>query len=484
MEALLALTGVVTLAAAAYSQEKKVEPQNPPGEIAIPDQGAYSPPVYLPEGSGGYGDHPGNLPPVQPIYASPETDPERANGWVWQPEHKPTGTFEDAFVETTVDTPETIRNSLQPEGQMPSFKRKDQALRYIPAMDPYEFKPPKSELLTDEATESHYTRQGNVTGNHDYSTMYGKRYAQTSLRENGPAGALDDYTMWDTAAGDCKTKQERDLGIDEESDPGERGWFGARTTTRRYEGEHPRDRIFPRKEGFVSLRQQVFSRPGIPYAAVSGNYNPSLGRYEMPDNEDTTNYMREPMPELHRGPGVPARIENVPIRRTERTTVQYPYAGVPSDTLRGEDAGRTIPVYARETLGELLTESAARTNNGALGVDTIADCGGSGRVNNNEPRETLKDYVTVTAGAAGYWNQRNAEHQAVQYQPDFPGAEVRRVTPDIEMDINPDLIQAYRSNPYAPPITNMPGSFGEISADCKSDINKSMYMPAYAGLAS
>ena len=524
MASLLVIGGLVALAAglgSRTSEPRKPQPQSTQTRpLPRPSPQYMQEAVHVPEDS--QGAHPGNLPMHQPIYAHPETDPERANAQLWNLPSEPvdTGCFLDAFQEMTSDTPQSIKNSNRPEGLLPHFREKDVGLRYIPAQEPYEFRPPKTELFHAELRAATNNRENNVHGNLDYATMLGKRYAQLNHRGSGPTGALDHYNMWEMPVGNCPTTQELQTGIAaEEVESCERGWFGAKVTTRQHEGEHPRVRIYPRKEGFMSLRQQVFSRGEHGYSGAEHSYNPSLGRYETPDNEDTTLYTREPLPGTHKGPGVPARIEHVPIRRTERATVQYGYTGAPGETSlyqealrpscinphaknmvtthvmgapndphQGGHAGRNAQDVVRTTLSETNTLAAARSEHGALGVDTIADVtasgshGGGGRVNSNESRGTLKSFTNISAGSTGYWHQRNAEHTAMQYWPDHPGAEVRRVTPTIRQDIDPTLIQAYMSNPYTPPITNLPYPYatcGILPASQHTDAEQSS-LPQYA----
>lgn len=425
---------------------------------------AYASPVFVPQQD--QGANPSNLPLHQPIYAHPETDPESANDMLWHPEQPLTGTFLDQFQEQTIDNVATIRNSNMPDGLLPHFKEGDIGLRYIPAQDPYEFKPPKTELLQEELRGNSFARQNNVHGNLDLSTLYGKRYAELNQKGNGPLGALDNYSLWDTDAGNVPSKMERELGLAELTanvDVARRGWGGAKEVTERFEGFHPRTRIFPYKESFMSLRPEIKSRPGIPYLGVAASYNPSLGLLQLPDNEDVTNYTRDMLPTEAQASQREARIMNVPLRRTERTTVQYPYTGAPGTVAWSQEALRPSCI---NTIPKNMTNTHVM-GAGALAADAIADvqaCNAegmlTGRVNNNEPKATLKGYTTITAGAQGYWPQRDATSQAVQYWPDFPGAAVRRVTPDIRMDIDPSLIQAYTSNPYTPAITNMPYPYG------------------------
>lgn len=448
----LLLGGLVALAAAASSKDGKKDTQPTPtqsnqGTMVPQDESSL---VYIPEAS--MDKHPGNLPTHVPVYGDPETDPGMANTYKWKQDawkEKSTGSFEDNFHEYTDDTTSSIRNRLRPDGLLPHFKRKLQSTLYIPAQEPYEFKPPKSELMFEEMHGSPWFKQNNVHGSGPYY-LYDDRYAQMSAKSNSAQGARDNYTLWeDPKAAECKTKTDVELESAENQymqDQGAgdctSGWFGTKGITQRFEGYHPRTRIFPRKESYMSRNPVLFDRPGIADGGPENAKIATLGRYEVPSNSDIAEYHVEPLPTD--APGYrQARLGSVVLKNTYRSCTNVAYA-----------------------------------NHGALDLGDGADAGSSERgVNRNIPPVTKKQLLTNTASSMNYMNfddtgkltGRNPLHQTI----------TRKVTPDIRMDIDETLLAPYLSNPWTQPITNlqypMNQSCGKVEA--------TEGLPAYASLS-
>lgn len=391
--------------------------------------------VYIPQGS--QDEHPGNLPTHQPIYALPETEPVVNNAYQWNWSDPNTGSFEDAFVNRRqTNRPEEIKNSMTPYGLLPHFKASQQSTLYRESLEPAEFKPAKTELTYTESYENPYIRQNNTHGNIDLSSGMGKRYAQQTSRNNGPEGAKDYYTLWNTPTeGNC---------VDTNNvEPCLRDWFGAKQAIKKFEGFHPRVRIFPRKERYISTNPTYPMRPEAGYRGGALDMAPNLGLYQAPDNEDVTLNSRAPLPTSHAGGSQQPKIGNV---------------------------------YAKPK--NMVTTSVMGV--GGMDLDGIGDAGADNRINNPESRGSLKTLTTISAGAMGYWPQRNADDQHVQRMPDFPGAPVRRQLPDIRRDIDPDLIAAYRANPYTPAITNMP--YPENDCGMASSVQYTDDLPPYASV--
>lgn len=292
----------------AASMSKNETENNIPPPPSIPEK------VYIPQGS--QDEHPGNLPTVTPVYGNPETAPEMANTREWDFNEPRTGSFEDAFHSLRIDRrPSDIKNTYMPHGLLPQFRQSTQAPLYIEPLQPSEFKPPKTELYNSEATETPFVKQSGVLVPPQYANNIGRRYATMSKKENGPSGAFNDYTLWNT------TESEN---CDDETNPELRDWYGAKTVTERFEGVHPRVRIFPRKERYMSTKQQFYNRPEHPFShsqSVSGR----LGRLELPDNLDVTEYTRAPLPNKNKGEQ-PIRIARIELNRTERPSTNLSWA--------------------------------------------------------------------------------------------------------------------------------------------------------------
>ena len=70
------------------------------------------------------------------------------------------------------------------------------------------------------------------------------------------------------------------------------------------------------------IRQQIYGRPEHPYQGVALNLAPSLGRLELPDNQDITEYTKAPLPQVHKG-GQPA-LRPTCINAKPKNYVQTP----------------------------------------------------------------------------------------------------------------------------------------------------------------
>jgi hypothetical protein len=425
----LLLGGLIALAAAASSKSKDESPKPKPAAsqgTKVPDTNTYdaSSLVYIPEAS--MDKHPGNLPTHVPVYGDPETDPHMANTYKWQKDAwqtKETGSFEDNFHEYTEDSTSTIRNRMRPEGLLPHFKRKLQSTLYIPAQEPYEFKPPKAELMFEEMHGSPWFQQNNVHGGGPYY-LYDDRYAQMSAKSNSAQGARDDYTLWDDPkAAACKTKTDLELDneearyIQEQGGQCTSGWFGTKGITQRFEGYHPRVRVFPRKESYMSTNPQLYDRPGIADVGPEGGKVAQLGRYEVPSNADVDEYHVEPLPTDAPAPRQ-ARLGSVVLKNTYRSCTNVAYA-----------------------------------NHGALDLGEGADAETGRRVNRNVPPVTKKQLLTNTASSMNFMNYDDT--QKLTGRNPLMEVVTRRVTPNVRMDIDESLLAPYLSNPYTQPITNL-----------------------------
>lgn len=422
----LIVGSLIALAAAASSSSKKSDAPrlgNASHRRQPVSGGTVLPDVYIPEAS--QDKHPANLPTHTPVYGAPETAPEMANAYNWKPDawaKKNTGSFEDQFHEFTEDSPSTIKNSNMPDGLVPHFKRKTQSTYYTEPLTPYEYKPPKAEIPFEQLHGSPWIAQNNVDGAPP-SYLYDDRYAQMSLKENTGLGGRDGYSLWDDpVAAAAKSKQDIELG-DAESEyftgqgDGTQGWFGTRGITQRFEGYHPRDRIFPYKESFMSTNPQLYDRPGVPDIGPEGNVVPQMGRYEMPDNTDVTEYHVESLPTasvVDAGP----RLGAVVLKNTYRESTNIPYAG-----------------------------------NGGDELDATSDVCASKRVNGNIPPVTKKQLLTNTASSMNFMNYDETD-KLVGRNPIF-NYTLHKVTPQIIQDIDESLIKPHLANPFTEKITNL-----------------------------
>ena len=447
MASLLA-SGLIALAAAASAAsggKKSKSSKRSTASMPLPPVPDPSGLVYIPEAS--MSKHPGNLPSHKPILADPSTDPETANTYNWQPDawkQKKTGDFMDSFHLYTQDTPATIRNPMNPDGLLPHFKRKLQSTNYIEPQDPYEFKPPKSEIRFEELHGDPFIAQNNVHGNGPIYLM-DNRYAEMSSKDNSGSGKLDTWSLWENPKA-AAMKSKMDIEMEEvekeyfmDGVDGTGGWGGSKGITKRFEGFHPRDRLFPRKESYMSRNPQLYDYPGVVDKGVESQQIAQLGRYEVPGNADVDEYYVEPLPTASRTEMGP-RIGTVVLKNQYRESTNIPYA-----------------------------------SHGGKDLNMIADAQGNRRVNPNIPPVTKKQLLTETASINRALNYQG-EH-LVSRNPTFNHS-TRRVTPTIINEIDETLLQPYLANPYSQRITNLQYpknlSCGKVAATESNDV------PAYA----
>lgn len=438
----LLLAGLIGLAAA--SSAKKSKAQDLPAPAVYNQQSA---PVYVPQAS--MSRHPANLPTHTPVLANPETDPESANTIQWQPDawnQQKNGTFLDMFHELSIDNASTIRNTNMPDGLIPQFKRKLQSTYYTEPLDPYEFNQPKREVPFEELHGSPWVADENVNGNGPMYLM-DSRYAEMSSRSNAGSGAMDGYSLWDNPrAVAMKSRQEIELAdaeaqyFTEHGVDGTQGWGGTKGITKRHEGYHPRDRLFPYKESYMSKNPQLYDYPGVVDSGPEGQTIGQLGRYEAPGNADVDEYYVEPLPTsslVDKGP----RIGQVILKNQYRESTNIPYAG-----------------------------------NGGNDLNAIADAGGNRRFNPNVPPITKKQLMSETASI----------NNSLNYQADAPVGRNplftytnRRVTPTIINEIDESLSQPHRSNPFASKLTNLQYPYNTSGGKVEATLGLSN-IPAYA----
>ena len=94
-------------------------------------------------------------------------------------------------------------------------------------------------------------------------------------------------------------------------------------------------------------------------------------------------------------------------------------------------------------------------------------------VNNMDERPTRKSHF-VSAAAPIYHLNFDDSGKLTRGNPLYSGDPVRKVSPEIHLDIDPALIQPRLANPYAPPITNLPFPYAVF------DTVNSTALPAYA----
>lgn len=244
------------------------------------------------------------LPDIQPTYINPDYDPSR--NIPLKPKQALTGEFEDSFQSIVSDDPKYVTNLFNPLGMTPNQNRRN-GTNYIEALTPFEFKPPKMERPMEWARGEQFYPQNNVHGNQNFTTLVGEKYATWSSKANSSQGALNDVSLWDM----------KGMGGE---DPETGGWRGTMMAERKFEGYHPRTRIYPYSERFISTKPVIHSRPGIPYAGIAADYRVPLGIYEPPDNLDVTEYTREPLPTGYDAGDFPVHIGNVDLRGTKRKT--------------------------------------------------------------------------------------------------------------------------------------------------------------------
>jgi len=101
---------------------------------------------------------------------------------------------------------------------------------------------------------------------------------------------------------------------------------------------------------------------------------------------------------------------------------------------------------------ESLIDGVMRPGGASIGFNETADSWGAERVNPFVLRETLKDFAPTLMQYAHH-PPNSTRTMAMQYG-NLPACENRKVTPQITMDIDPALLQAYQSCPYTMPIAS------------------------------
>lgn len=447
----LLVAGLLAVAAASVSKSKPKTNALPPPPRQQPRKqfSQAAPPVYIPEAS--MDRHPGNLPTHTPVYGDPATDPEMANAYNWQSnawKDPKTDSFEDSFHEFTQDNSSTIRNRNMPEGLLPHFKSKLQSTLYIEPQTPYEFKPPKSELTFQEMHGTPWVKQNNVHGDGPFY-LYDERYAQMSSKSNSALGARDDYSLWDNPdAAKCRTKQQTELDtaeaayIDDNGDACTTGWFGTKGITKKFEGFHPRARIFPRAESFMSTNPQLYDYAGIADVGPEGSKIGQLGRFEVPSNADVDEYHVEALP--NSAPAFrEARQGTVVLKDTKRQFTNIPYS-----------------------------------NHGMLDLGDNSSMGQEQRTNRNVPGVTKKQLMTNAASTMNFLNYDDT--QKLTTRNPLEQVITRRVTPSIRNEIDETLLAPYLSNPFTQPITNMQYPINQSCGVVAATVGLETDLPAYA----
>lgn len=394
--------------------------------------------------------------------------------------------------------PEQVSNWNLPEGVTPNIRRTAQTPLSIDPLDPVGFKPPKQQVsqLEMRGPEAPYGLPYGAQSTADWEQ---RAYAQFNARAFGPTGALDDLYPDETGKAGCgpsgfangmqmtrEYKNHDHWGT-------KRIYFSppSRRTTIRYRGEkNPSDAItcagsaamgdrgdlgFLRHPKNAQVREwfrppmpngtglnekpaakpcidwKWVNRPGteVPYTPPS---NSGMHQYEawrlFPSVQNEQIRYKEGPKEYIHPTGTPTAVEAerggidtnpVEARPTHRSTLNNPY-----DRPCGPDAGWGFGQAAD------IYHDAQNAQNG--------DCGnrpGAERINNTTLyrttlRQNLSELLDQFPPSPDVSNAQQLSGLASQTE--FG----RRLTPDIQQDVDPSLLTPLMRNPYAIALPGMP----------------------------
>nr|QYA18801.1 hypothetical protein KOM_12_533 [Clandestinovirus] len=166
-------------------------------------------------------------------------------------------------------------------------------------------------------------------------------------------------------------------------------------------------------------------------------------------NRETTSLEQPGAPGQSNGLGTYSNID-VDLTATNRTTMSTAeLVGAPHNAQKGAAAAYNSSYNERTNNRSTPGYEDGRPAGPSIAHNSVADWRMEQRINNHDQPYTLKDVDT--------FNERvpvGNRTGAMQYNQNYPVPETRRVSPLQVRTINPEMLNALRSNPYTQPITN------------------------------